>query len=315
LLVTLLSPLPAHALSEPSPSPRDEHVRTVAYDPQNRIHLTIQQGGVTNITFGPMELIDHVVSADSAPFDYPQKKKEGAAEAGDFLNNLPIIGKTPGTGSLVVITRGAPPNDKERAYNFAVRTVAAPPGGDDPAVTYQLNISYAAQFQAPIPVDLSTPKATSLSWKEKKALADYELATARLRADVGYGPQNRNYIAQGRERAIVPLEAFDNGQLTAFRFPGNMAQPAIFKVIGQQNGLPPATCQNPRAATDLEAMEEAVNTRVVNDLVIIDHTAPHWRIRSGEAVADIDNCGYTVPITPSLSGTQSPDVVRRIVAK
>jgi type IV secretory pathway VirB9-like protein len=312
--MSLAVPISAHALSEPSPSPRDEHVRTVAYDPANRIHLTLQQGSVTNITFGPMEMIDHVVKADTAPFDYPAHKDDNS---GEFLNNLPLIGKTPGSGTLVVITRGAPPNDRERAYNFAIRTVAAPFAGvDDAAATFQLTISYTAQDRIAgpaAPVDSTAPKV--MSWKEKKAAADAELQAARLRSDVGYGPQNTSYLAQGTAKSLAPVTAIDNGALTAFRYPVNMAQPAVFKVLDGHEGLP-APCGGQKAATaELEASEEAVNTRVVNDMLVIDHTAPHWRLRSGEAVIDVFNCGWNPLGTSPGTGTQSPDVVRRIVAR
>ncbi len=286
------------------------HVMEAAYSPMKRTELVIQAGNVSNITFQSMESIDHVVKADTAPFDYPVVKEGSSTDAG-YTNNLPIIGKKVGTGNLVVITRAAPPQDKERVYNIYVRVVEA----DEPAVAYQLTFTYGPQDRVVPPPDPAAPKV--LSWKEKKAAQDAEIAAARLRSDVGYGPRNDKYLAQGRARAIGPVRAFDNGALTAFSYPGNMAQPSFFRVTGNNVGMTAAACAGrPMTSAELQAPEEAVNTRVVNGLLIVDHTAPHWRVRSGEAVIDIYNCGYTIPtLDPTGTGTGSPDVVRRIVQR
>jgi type IV secretory pathway VirB9-like protein len=304
LLCTI--PVTAFALSEPQPSAKDGHVRTVAYDPMNRTELVIRAGDVTNITFQPMETIDHAIKAETAPFDYPMPKQ--GDDAG-YSNNLPIIGKKAGGANLVVITRAAPPDDKERAYNIYVRVVDA----DDPAVTYQLTFTYGAAFQVAKAPDPNAPR--QLSWKEKKAAADAEIAAARLRSDVSYGPQNVNYKAQGKYGQISPVTARDNGSLTAFRYPVNMQQPAFYRVLDNRPGVAAACSGQRMDGADLKAPEEAVNTRVVNDEVIVDHTAPHWRVRSGEMVIDLYNCGYDPVGTSTGTGTGSPDVVRRIVAR
>ena len=59
----LLAPVtvPAWALSSPTTAGKDDHVRQVAYDPQNRTALVLQQGMVTNVTFDVMERIERVV--------------------------------------------------------------------------------------------------------------------------------------------------------------------------------------------------------------------------------------------------------------
>src|SRR5215831_18329892 len=100
--------------------------KSVAYDPHNRVPLTISRNSVVVITFDPMESIEQVVKTSTAPFTYPceapdmDKKQECDST---YTNNLPLIGRSLGTGDLVVLTRGAVPNDKERAYLFAVTVV------------------------------------------------------------------------------------------------------------------------------------------------------------------------------------------------
>ena len=43
------------------------------------------------------------------------------------------------------------------------------------------------------------------------------------------GNRNWHYIAQGN-RSILPLEVFDNGFSTVFRFPGNVRIPSVFVI-------------------------------------------------------------------------------------
>jgi type IV secretion system protein VirB9 len=313
LLVALLCSFTtsAWALSDPTTSPKDGADRTVAYDPHNRVPLVIQQGGLAVITFDPMESIEQVVKVDSAPFGYScdnagsDQKQQCEAS---YSNNLPLVGKTTGSGDLVVLTRGAPPsNDKERAYLFAVRVVA----GDDPQITKHLTFSYPAQYQTPVPAD---NKPRVLSWKERKAQHDAEIIRARLRGDVTFGPQNTRYLAQGTAHSLAPVAAFDNGMLTAFRYPGNMSQPAVFKVIDNHESTPEVCVPGGHATKDeLEAPEQAVNSRVVDDLLTVDETAPHWRLRSGGAVLDVWNCAYDPVGHNPETGTESPDVIRRII--
>jgi type IV secretion system protein VirB9 len=316
LLVALLCSVavPAWALSDPTVSPKDGEDRTVAYDPHNRVPLVIQQGGLAVITFNPMESIEQVVKVDTAPFSYAcdnagnEQKQQCEAS---YSNNLPLVGKAPGSGDLVVLTKGAPPNDKERAYLFAVKVVA----GDDPQISKHLTFTYSGQYQTPEPAADPPPDAPRpLTWKEKNAQHAAEIIRARLHADVTFGPQNTMYLAQGTAHSLSPVAAFDNGTLTAFRYPGNMSQPAVFKVIDNHEGQPEACIPGGHATkAELEAPEQAVNTRVVDDLLTVDDTAPHWRLRNGEAVLDVWDCAYNPIGNKTNTGTDSPDVVRRVI--
>jgi hypothetical protein len=79
------------------------------------------------------------------------------------------------------------------------------------------------------------------------------------------------YLAQGAAHSLSPVAAFDNGALTAFRYPGNMSQPAVFKVIDNHEGQPEACIPGGHATkAELEAPEQAVNTRVVDAITTTD---------------------------------------------
>ena len=307
LLSVLLAPVtvPAWALSSPTSAGKDDHVRQIAYDPQNRTALVLQQGMVTNVTFDVMERIERVVLPDeNGPVGLLKADKE--VNQAPLINNLPLFGAAPGNTDMVVIT--VSPDGKERPYLFALKVVAAPKDGSEvPDATFSLSFSYPIQDRAAAQAKAQT------SWKEKQASRAKEIAEARLNTDVFYGEQNWKYLAQGKARDIVPVEAHDNGRLTAFRYPGNMEHPALFVVLDGQQGIP-EPCTTGRAMGNA-APEQAVDTTIVDDLIVVQRTAAHFRIRSGDQVVEIYNCGWNPIGANPGTGTTSPDVVRRVVTQ
>jgi len=304
LLTALLlgTALPAWALTAPSSAGKDEHVRQVAYDPQNRTALVLQQGLVTNVTFDPMERIERVVLPDAnGPVGLLKADKE--VNQAPLINNLPLFGAAPGSTDMVVIT--VSPDGRERPYLFALKVVAAPKDGEAPEVTFSLAFTY------PLQEKVAAQAKAQASWQQRQAARAKETAEARLNTDVFYGRQNWKYLAQGRVRDIVPVEAHDNGRLTAFRYPGNMAHPALFVVLDGRQGAPEA-CTTGRSGGN-DAPEQAVSTTIVDDLIVVQRTAPHFRIRSGDEVVEVYNCGWDPIGSNPGTGTTSPDVVRRVV--
>src|SRR4029077_4840285 len=98
----------------------------IAYDPQNRTALVLQQGMVTNVTFDVMERIERVVLPDeNGPVGLLKADKE--VNQAPLINNLPLFGASPGNTDMVVIT--VSPEGKERPYLFALTLVAAPREG------------------------------------------------------------------------------------------------------------------------------------------------------------------------------------------
>ena len=153
--------VPAWALSSPTPAGKDDHVRQVAYDPQNRTALVLQQGMVTNVTFDVMERIERVVLPDeNGPVGLLKADKE--VNQAPLINNLPLFGAAPGNTDMVVIT--VSPDGKERPYLFALKVVAAPKDGSEaPDATFSLSFSYPIQERAAAQAKAQT------SWKEKQA--------------------------------------------------------------------------------------------------------------------------------------------------
>jgi type IV secretory pathway VirB9-like protein len=141
-ILLCLAAVPALALSDPAASSKDAHIRTVAYDPQNRTPLVLQKGMVTNITFDKMEMIKRIVFGDTnGPVSSLDKTD---ANQDPLINNLPLFGKVVGATDLIVITRSS--DGQERAYLFALQVVPPPDsGGEDPRATFGLSFTYPIQ--------------------------------------------------------------------------------------------------------------------------------------------------------------------------
>jgi len=87
----------------------------------------------------------------------------------------------------------------------------------------------------------------------------------------GDGGKNYNYFAAG-QGTFKPIEVFDNGKQTFFKFAPNAPRPAIFKV-------------------DSKGKESLVNVRSNGDVIIVDSVNNLWTVRIGDealCVADGD---------------------------
>ena len=290
------------------PADADEAIKTETYSPQSQTSLVIQQGRVTNITFSVMERIKRIVAVEPGPISTLGKDSSNQEP---LVNNLPIFGKSIGTTDMVVITLS--PDGMERSYLFTIRVVQTPQDGtSDPAATFSLTFKYPKDQAPPMaPTSSSAPQLAAISWRQKQAAKDKEIAEARLNSDAFFGPQNLKYLAQGTARDISPVAASDNGRLTAFRYPGNLGFPAVFVVQDAKPGIPDVCTTG--HATDNEAPEQTVQATINGDLIVVQRTAAHFRLREGRDVIEIYNCGYDPVGQNPGTGTSSPDVVRRVI--
>ena len=273
---------PAHALDAPSPGKLDAHIRTVAYTPYDRTLIVGVIGRSTTITFGPTERIERVTfGSEDPPWEGPDPSKVGNAP---LRNNLPLWPLKTGRSNMQVTT--LLPNGDERLYQFALVVHDAPTGDDDdPAATYGLIFTY--------PQDVR--RAALQAARARQADQQQRIAAEQLATDYWYGDRNWHYIAQGKDKGIAPLEVSDNGELTAFRFPGNTEVPAIYVV-------------------DATGAERLAPFEMKDDVVVVQTTAAHFRLRLGEQVLEIYNRGYDPIGQNPGTGTTSPDVVRKVVS-
>ena len=194
---------------------------------------------------------------------------------------------------VIVLTSGEA--GMTRRYVFEITTFdSASLAAKTPGVYYSVQFTYpdddaaarralAAAQQAK---DDAQAQARETQFRLRLAHAQME---QRAR-DPFSGSRNWHYIAQG-DRTLLPLEVFDNGFSTVFRFPGNVRIPSVF-------------------AIDPDGREATPNYAVKGDLVQVDSIARGWRLRDGQTVLCIWNRAFDPVGRNPGTGTTSPDVQR-----
>lgn len=302
LLLLLCTTVSAAALQIPLNGQEDPQVRTQAYSQFNRTLIVTTVGRVTNITFGVSERIKRVMMGqDNSPLATPDPEK---LKNVPLRNNLPLTAVDVGVTDLLVIT--ALPDDSERTYQFIVKVKPAVKGEEDPEAVYGLVFTYPREEQA------VKQQVVQQSYKEKKELKAKQEAEARLATDIFYGKRNYRYFGQAStgSQDIAPYEVSDNGRLTAFRYPGNMAVPTLYTVDS------PAWC-DPKSEPPswyMKAPEKTVQSSVKDDMLVVHQTAQHFRARLGQKVVEVYNCGYDPIGENPGTGTGDPSVVRRVIS-
>ena len=151
-----------------------------------------------------------------------------------------------------------------------------------------------------------------LTYQRTRADATYELAfvypdtTAQLdheavaRAEIehsfnkGAEAYNLAYAMSG-DTAIAPVNVWDDGRFTAFKFAANTDLPAIY-------------------AVDADGNESIVNRTTVgagNSIIVAHKVNPKWILRLGDQVLAVFNEAYDATGTPNASRTAS-DAVQRV---
>src|SRR3954453_21329690 len=117
LTATLLAPLPALALTEPAPGPKDSRVRSTPYDPQQVVRLT-------STGLSPLQVIleggeKPVQIAGSQVFTDPKEAKDWLARpSGNVLILQPLRQLAPS----VLFVRTVTADGRGRHYSFELRT-------------------------------------------------------------------------------------------------------------------------------------------------------------------------------------------------
>ncbi|BBO60329.1 P-type conjugative transfer protein VirB9 [Mycoavidus sp. B2-EB] len=167
--------------------------------------------------------------------------------------------------NLILITN-------RRSYNFRL--------------SYQPSRSAAAVYQ----LVFRYPDTATL-----KLQAQQETLALAQSFKVPPGGYNLAYEMSG-DLEIAPINVWDNGRFTYFKFPGNRDLPAIYKV-------------------DTQADESIVNRHIkgsANHLIVVETVNPKWILRLGEQTLAIYNEAFNPSGIANQTGTASP-AVRRII--
>jgi type IV secretion system protein VirB9 len=283
LLAFLLSALvvaPAFAEQTPVAGSQDPRMRYVPYDPDQVVHLSTGAGATLVVSFAPTETVTAVAVTDSKDLEAMPRGNYLFFKSKNALLPEPVI----------VLTSS---DTGTRRYVFEITTMKGTDLGLDNS-----NVYYSVQFTYPL---------DEAAQRREKLLRD--VAAARQRREALWtaaeiqrvhdemnnpfiGQRNWHYVAQG-DRSLLPLEIFDNGYSTVFRFPGNVRIPSIFIL-------------NP------DGQEATANFSVEGEYLIAGMVGPGWRLRDGNTVLCIWNRAYD-PVGKNWgTGTVSP-YVKRVV--
>jgi type IV secretion system protein VirB9 len=274
---------PAFAEEDPVAGPYDSRMRTIAYNPAQVFHLSTAVGATLVVSFAPDETVTQVAVTDSKDLKASPAKSFLFFKSQTALPLQPVI-------VLTTNTHGA-----LRCYVFEVTTVDAKLlENQAPGVYYSVQFTY--------PADVAARRQAAALVAARKEAADEAAKAAALQLQIAHdkmeseahdpfsGQRNWRYAAQG-DHSILPLEVWDNGFSTMFRFPGNVRIPSIFVI-------------NP------DGKEATADYAVKGNLVQVDAVAPQWRLRDGQTVLCVFNKAFNPVGNNPGSGTTSPDVQR-----
>lgn len=274
---------PVWAEEDPLPGHQDSRMRYLAYNAGQVVHLSTAVGATLVVGFGAKETISAVAVTDS--------KNLKASPKGNFLffksqEALPLQ-------PVIVLT--STDTGVMRRYVFEVTTVDAKSLAEQTPGIY-----YSVQFTYPNEEAAARRARAAEAWVKNQALVQARAAQAQLQLahsqmeqrarDPFSGERNWHYVAQG-DRSLLPLEVFDNGYSTVFRFPGNVRIPSLFVI-------------NP------DGKEATPNYSVKGDLVQVDSVAGGWRLRDGQTILAVWNKAYNPVGNNPGTQTTSPYVQR-----
>ena len=191
-------PFSANALSIPKASPKDPHVQTATYDPDDVVLVRTRIGRATLIQLES----DERINGESSLLGAGDAKAWNLQVRGNNIVFKPAVAR-PAT-NLIVATN-------KRTYVFSLVLAQK-----------KQNPAYLLRFHYP---DSVTEKSRLEAEKQAKAL-DRLQKLGRLPTAV----HNTNYWAYG-SKALAPTAAYDNGRFTYLSFDNGREQPLIYKVM------------------------------------------------------------------------------------
>jgi type IV secretion system protein VirB9 len=275
--------------------PSDARLREVTYDPRAVVTVPVKRGVVTLVVLDADEAITEVAAGLGGDCSRADAAWCVAAQPGG--RNLFVKPKSSATApnNLAVVT-----DKRTHAFRFVVLTetdaklpvyrltVKAPPARSIAALRPAVQDSAALAALA-----MSGISAMSQMPALAPPPSPQETVAERLQAKAQM--LNSNYsIAEGAgSEDILPSLVFDDGRFTYFRFAGNREVPAVFAVLGDNS-------------------ETLVNTRMEDELLVVDRVSRRLVLRAGNAVVGVWNEAFDLDGQAPEAGT-TVNGVRRVL--
>lgn len=265
--------LPAFALEVPSKSPFDDRIRFIDYNPAEVIKLVAHFGFSTDIQFGDGEEIKVIALGDPSAWD--------TASASNHILLRPI-GEKPDTNMTVITNK--------RVYNFDLRAhwskQKTKSRSDD--MMFQINFRYPKEEAEKALANARTKAEIEEAKRKEEELVN----KLEQKLDT---PKNWNYWAKGSS-SVSPDQAYDDNLFTYLTFNNNKDMPAVY-IINE------------------DGSESLVNTNIDPenpDTIQVHKVARRLILRKGNNVACIFNQSYNAVGISNITGTTSPNVIRKI---
>lgn len=272
-------------VSAAAASPADPRLREVVYDPGAVVTVPVKRGVVTLVALDPDEAIAEVAAGLGGDCAKAEAAWCVAAQPGG--RNLFVKAKSTASAAntLAVVTDRrmhsfrfevlAEGDPKPPVYRLVVRAPTPPAPAPAPRLSLQDLAPLLALPAVPSPAPPQQVVAERLQAKPQVLNTEYSVAE-------GAGSQD-----------IVPTLVFDDGRFTYLRFPGNREVPAVFHVLG-------------------DGSETLVNTRMEDDLLVVDRVSRRLMLRSGPAVVGLWNEAFDLDGRPPGDATTVPGVQRTL---
>jgi type IV secretion system protein VirB9 len=228
----------AHAERVPKEGPQDPRIRTVVYNPRDVVKIEATYGYHTVVEFADDEAIQALVIGDSVAWE---------AEKNAAGNRIFLKPKEDNAGTnLTVIT-------DRRTYSFALQASRA---AAKARMTWRLRFEY--------------PEEEAALRQARAERAELERAAfVNPEAPTNPGRWNFDYSYGGAE-SFRPVQLFDDGEFTYFKFGKREDLPAIFTVDSEKN-------------------EALVNARISGEYLVVHRVAKQFALRSGGQITCIFN--------------------------
>lgn len=264
----------------------DPRLREVLYDPGAVVTVPVKRGVVALVVLDADESITEVAAGLGGDCAKAESAWCVTAQAGG--RNLFVKAKRSAgaANNLAVVT-----DRRTHAFRFVVladndpkppvyRLVVKAPSRPAPPVRLVRRETVPPLALPPAPLPPAPQQVVAERLEAKPQVINTQYSAAE-----GAGSQD-----------IVPILVFDDGRFTYLRFPGNRELPAVFHVLG-------------------DGSESLVNTRMEDDLLVVDRVSRRLMLRAGTAVVGLWNEAFDPDGKPLNENTTVPGVRRVLKAE
>jgi type IV secretion system protein VirB9 len=265
----------------------DPRLREVRYDPKAVVTVPVQRGVVVLVELDADEAITDVAAGLGA--DCSKADAVWCVTAQPGGRHLFVKAKSGATApnNLAVVT-------DRRSHSFQFEVLSE---DDRRPPVYRLSVKAPARAAAPTgsPFQSLVREMAELAQLPEAPTGPtpQQLVAERLRARPAV-VNTRYSMAEGAgSRDIAPSLVFDDGRFTYLRIAGQRELPAVFQL-------------------QADGSERLVNTRMEEDLLVVDRVTRRLMLRAGHAVVGIWNEAFNLDREASTGATTVPGLERSL---